>query len=210
MSDAGDTPYIAKAGADGALADFDHDGRSVPRLPAFKPTGPAPLVSHLESAAAVAEDNDPDLLDRLQWRAEKAARQAQQLAAAEASAVIEPPVPKPLVASNQRVAETLAHMDLDFLGVAEPLRPTRQVVFTLDGVGMWSVKFHHVVVTKKLVVLVYDNRYNQGVQFLPAASNHPIQVRIADLNVEFECVSLDLAWVMGCLDCVALIVSQPN
>jgi len=99
----------------------------------------------------------------------------------------------------------LAALGLDFLGFADAKRAKVPVVFK-GSMGIMTVPYHAVVVTSKIVALVYDTRYDQGVQFLPAATKEKLEVDIPSQNTgPMACASLDISWSLGCMDIAVLI-----
>lgn len=189
---------------------------------ANKPEVPR-AIQDLDRLRAAAEEaanhGDDELAERLRWRGERALKLAAEAAAGYGSLPMSdaevrrvstpaPTAPAPAAPSLPDPSlRTLAPLGLDFLQLAEPARPLKQVLLTFNGMGTWAIRYHEVVVTEQIVVLVYDSRYNHGSQFVPAASKHPVHVKIAETGQEFSCVSLDISWTMGCLDFVVLIIS---
>jgi hypothetical protein len=187
---------------------------------------PASAVSAVENAIVVnsreverqeyvmqgekQDELDQDYQDRLEWRRQR--RESGQAV---------PPQPAPLnygqsqmetakpVSSYQAVQQDLpvdlSEAGLGFLGLYQPIKPTKQVIFTLPGLGDWTVRFHEVVLTHNAVVLLYDNRYTEGMQFVPASGDATITVRIPSEKTTVLCVSLGLSWSVGCMDCVVLV-----
>lgn len=130
-------------------------------------------------------------------------------------AISSPPVAAVSVAEPARVgttpaiaqtgSATLAHLSLDFLGMTEPQRARVPVVFR-GSMGIMTVPYHAVVVTPKIVALIYDTRYDQGVQFLPAATAEKLEVDVPSQSTGLmTCASLDISWSLGCMDIAVLL-----
>lgn len=160
-------------------------------------------------------ENDPDLADRLAWREERKKRAAASPVAQRSKTVVSAPSPidrdrsvQPGTLPGSRIP---LPSGLDFLDAADgPHRPTKAVVFTIENVGNMLMRYHEIVVTHNSIVLVYDNRYADGMQFVPASSSAPVTVQLPGENAVYRCVSLGLSWSMGCMDCVLLVKEQPE
>ena len=165
------------------------------------------------------DDNvDPDYLERMEWRRRRResnpspspqpvplyVSQPQPLNYGPSQLEVGQP-PSPYQSVQQSLPVDMSDAGLGFIGLHQPIKPTKQVIFTLPGLGDWTVRFHEVVLTHNAVVLLYDNRYTEGMQFVPASGNATITVRIPSEKAVVHCVSLGLSWSVGCMDCVVLV-----
>lgn len=99
----------------------------------------------------------------------------------------------------------LSPLGLGFLGYLTGQRARTLVVFR-GAMGIMTVPYHAVIVTPKLVALVYDTRYDQGVQFLPAVTADKLEVDVPSQNTgAMKCASLDISWSLGCMDIAVLL-----
>lgn len=97
----------------------------------------------------------------------------------------------------------------------EPVKPTRQVFFNLGPIGgKLSVSYHAVIETNSCLVLVYDQRYESGMQYIPPKADFdnpiPLKVTLPDSDKTYEVLSFDFNFVLGPLEICVLIVSQPE
>lgn len=159
------------------------------------------------SALQVAQDPfDADVLEKLQ-AVISAARLPQ-----EQRSLVSPQLPSSatvaVVSASQDSDLDMSRLGLAFLGYSSAQRAKVPVVFR-GSMGIMTVPYHAVIVTPKLVALVYDTRYDQGVQFLPAVSQDELEVDVPSQSTgPMKCVSLDISWSLGCMDIAILLREQ--
>lgn len=104
----------------------------------------------------------------------------------------------------------LGHLELGFLSESrDGNKPTVPVVLQMGPGGQASVKFHKVVVYGGLVVLIYDTRWDGGIQFFPPAVDYPITVKLPADNKSYRVYSRDCVFPIGKLEvCVLVVVTS--
>lgn len=96
-----------------------------------------------------------------------------------------------------------------------PQKPTIKVVFDLGRGGQHLKRFHHAEITKDLVVLIYDDRY-EGDRFHPPSTvpGERIQVIFPDKdNQTFDVIvppQPRLSFTLGCMDVLQLVIAPPS
>lgn len=113
----------------------------------------------------------------------------------------------------QIVQDFLQTLRIPFLAEegGRPTKPKRTAIFHIEGFGMTAHRFHEIVHNGRVLALVYDTRYDEGVQFLPATEK-PFRIVVPHLGKDFEDVSsADLKFSIGVLDIVILLtMSEPK
>lgn len=109
------------------------------------------------------------------------------------------PEPEQLIAGF----ETLK---IDFVSGPRAEKARKRVFFDYGPMGKQSSQFHGVYEEKNCLVLVYDTRYEDGTQYLPAESNDPITVNVPSLNGrDFRVMSAGIVHGFGVFDFVILL-----
>lgn len=181
-------PNIPKATVDGHGEGFnpnqplpvivDPDSSGTGRVLLPQYTAPRGLPSETESIARVA-------------------------APQEASPVLQ--TATPVISSTGFSPERL--FGISFLSEA-PQKPTVEVQFILGLLGTLATRYHAVIVEGSCMVLVYDTRFDYGVQFEPPVLNDtPITIKL-NSKTSYTCNSLGLQFKLGCLQCVVLLTSE--
>lgn len=90
----------------------------------------------------------------------------------------------------------------------------KSVYFDIPGAGTMAAKYHAVIESPDCLILVYDSRYEEGTQYVPPALGEtPIAVQLFQgknkENKKFSCTSPGLAFSLGVLDIVLLLL-QPD
>lgn len=84
-----------------------------------------------------------------------------------------------------------------------------QAFFSLSNGAKMSATFHGIVEAKTCVVLVYDTRYEDGVQFMPPeALDGPIQLTVAASKKEYSVLSVGTVFRLGVLDFIVLPIDD--
>lgn len=110
-----------------------------------------------------------------------------------------PPVNEPAAVKETKVA---------FLDAANIQKPGRNVVFSWTDGGVMSCRYHEVVLGDGCLVLVYDTRYEDGMQWIPPVLNDrgtiKVSVRGDSGKQEYTVASLGLSFTLGCMDVIVL------
>jgi hypothetical protein len=106
----------------------------------------------------------------------------------------------------QRV-ESIDSLKIAFLKDV-PEKPQRRVIFDFGSSGTMQTRYHEVIEGAGCLILVYDNRYEDGIQFMPPdRETEPVSVFVADTNKRYKALSLGMTFNMGQLDFVVLTLS---
>lgn len=99
-------------------------------------------------------------------------------------------------------------LDIPFLTGA-PVKPEYQVFFDLGNMGILSANYHAAIVGNNCLCLVYDTRFEYGVQYLPPSLTHNFKLTIPKISkTPFICSSHKLHWDMGKLSFVLLLIHE--
>jgi len=95
----------------------------------------------------------------------------------------------------------------------EPKAPTNKVIFKFPTIGHLSSMYHNVLIQDKVLVLIYDTRFEYGVQYLPPAlEDQSITLDLISNSAEgtktLVVGSIGLNVRLGCLDVVVLFIES--
>jgi hypothetical protein len=97
-------------------------------------------------------------------------------------------------------------LNMKFINGPLAQKPKQEVVFQIPGVGTTSCRFHAVVEGGGCVALIYDTRFEDGVQFLPPDMGEAqIRVSLPRHEKSWTCSSLGIQFSVGVLDIVVLV-----
>ena len=120
--------------------------------------------------------------------------------------------PPPAAAPPAKVKSELAEaVGIPFL-LAVAVKPAAQIVFELGEYGTTSARYHAIIEGTDCLVLVYDNRWDSGTQFLPPALGPDkcltVHIVKADNRSKrtLKVVSFGFTFSFGCLDCTLLVI----
>ena len=107
----------------------------------------------------------------------------------------------------EKIKQNIESLKIDFIGIDGPVKAKKQIIFEFGpSGGKCLVRYHSIIDSQNCLILVYDTRYEDGVQFLPPSTNdRPIKVYLPDENKTLNVYSLDLTFSLGSLDFIVLI-----
>ncbi len=110
--------------------------------------------------------------------------------------------------SGALAADLLKELALPAIG-EKPVKPAVQVVFDLGDLGQASARYHDIVVTNRFIVLVYDNRYDEGAQYLPPTMQGERTATLTHRasNRSWPVYSKNLSFSWGCFDLILLLLA---
>lgn len=101
---------------------------------------------------------------------------------------------------------------IDCLDADRVLKPSRNVVFSWNDGGNMSCRYHDVVIGDGCIVLVYDTRYEDGMQWIPPVLNDKATIKLSlreeSGKREFEVASLGVSFTLGCLDVIVMMLLE--
>jgi hypothetical protein len=116
-----------------------------------------------------------------------------------------PRVESPSVASRMAEAAKRPTYEMPWLGVDKAVEPNKSVAFKTN-IGLHSAFYHEVVLTDRIVTLVYDTRF-KGTMFLPLAPERGemIDLSISYMGKEYPVHHLGGIFETGCLTYLVLL-----
>jgi hypothetical protein len=107
----------------------------------------------------------------------------------------------------EKIKQNIESLKIDFIGIEGPVKAKKQIIFEFGpSGGKCLVRYHSIIDSQNCLILVYDTRYEDGVQFLPPSTDdRPIKVYLPDENKTLNVYSLDLTFSLGSLDFIVLI-----
>lgn len=118
-----------------------------------------------------------------------------------------PRMASPTVASRMEAAAPKPTYEMNWLGVDKAKEPNKSVAFKTD-IGMHAAYYHEVIVTDRVIILMYDMRY-RGTLFIPTAPDRgaAIQLTISYAGKEYLTHNIGGIFETGCLTCLMLLRS---
>ena len=102
-------------------------------------------------------------------------------------------------------------LDIPFIDGAMASKPQYEVFFDLGPLGQAAGRYHGVVETDRLVVLLYDTRFENGFQYLPPSGQQkPMRMECPKIGKTFHAVNAGLTYSLGCIDQLVLIKADPE
>lgn len=90
-----------------------------------------------------------------------------------------------------------------------PVKPGLQAIFEIPRVGHQAARYHDIIDSQHVVVLVYDTRYEEGSMYLPIEMDSSIRFQAPSLNIDLTVRSMGLNFNFGSFDMIVL-VKVPN
>jgi len=103
-------------------------------------------------------------------------------------------------------------LQLPFLTGPQPLPPSKVVYLELGNMGTISARYHEVLEADICIVLVYDSRFEQGVQFLPATlPGSNLRVTAPSIGLKgVDCVTSGIQFALGVLEIAVLFKAEAD
>ncbi len=124
---------------------------------------------------------------------------------------IERPVPQSIAeaAEEKAAIDPFACLNIPFLTGEKPQKPQYEVYFEMGKLGTMAARYHAVVPGNQCLALIYDTRFEDGVQYLPPnLGEQEFQVTVTKPKPgKFVCLSFGVHWSLGCLDVAILVQS---
>ena len=102
--------------------------------------------------------------------------------------------------------DIIQSLKIDFISPTGPQKAKKQIIFEFAEFGKQLARYHAIVESKYCLALVYDTRYEDGIQYLPPdLGEKPIKVILPEENKSFTVYCLGLSFSLGCLDVIILV-----
>lgn len=114
-------------------------------------------------------------------------------------------VESPSVASRMEAAKRATTYDMPWLGADKAIEPNKTVAFKTN-IGLHSAYYHEVIITDRLISLLFDTRF-KGTMFLPLApeKGEMVDLTISYAEKEYPVFHLGGIFETGCLTCLVLL-----
>ena len=115
--------------------------------------------------------------------------------------------------SQQKPGEALIAgfetLDIAYVNGPLPQKPKTQVIFDFGQLGKTRAVYHEVIETEHSLVLVYDTRYEEGVQSMPPdRGEQPFKVIVPGSKKEYWVTSFGLNHSLGVFDQIVLVRAE--
>ncbi len=125
-----------------------------------------------------------------------------------APAVASQPIPAAPEPEPEPQADAFDSLQIPFLG-RTPTKPTKQVFFNMGKNGKGKCWSHGYLVLEKVILLIHDDRWDQGSEWLPQESDEPILMTIPELSKTFRVYWSECLLPIGMIE-IAMFIIAPD